>query len=138
MHVDLLCLLLASFIPAGFSLTNIPQGNEELFWVVAMIGVVILILMALILLVSLIKIYLKSGKVGLLKSVGLSGWLILLLFIPFGQFVLWGLVSLHLARAFGRTWHFGLGLFFLPYIFLPILAWGKAEYISVGAPDVPS
>jgi hypothetical protein len=99
-------------------------------------GLGLLVIIAILLFTALIKIYLKSGKVGLLESVRLSRWLILLLLIPFGQFVLWTMVSLRLARAFGRTWRFGLGIFFLPYIFLPILAWGRAEYIGISDPGI--
>jgi hypothetical protein len=116
---------------------SLAQAHEDLVWMVTVIGGLgILVIIAILLLTALIKIYLKSGKVGLLESVRLSRWLILLLLIPFGQFVLWTMVSLRLARAFGRTWRFGLGIFFLPYIFLPILAWGRAEYIGISDPEI--
>jgi hypothetical protein len=132
MQPELFTSLLFAFHPARRT-----QGNEDLFWTAAaIIGLGLLFIIAILLLAALIKIYLKSGKVGLLESVGLSSWLILLLFVPFGQFVLWGMISIRLARAFGRTWRFGLGIFFLPYIFLPILAWGQAEYIGIRSPSV--
>lgn len=116
---------------------SLAQAHEDLVWMVTVIGGLgLLVIIAILLLTALIKIYLKSGKVGLLESVRLSRWLILLLLIPFGQFVLWTMVSLRLARAFGRTWRFGLGIFFLPYIFLPILAWGRAEYIGISDPEI--
>lgn len=83
---------------------SLAQAHEDLVWMVTVIGGLgILVIIAILLLTALIKIYLKSGKVGLLESVRLSRWLILLLLIPFGQFVLWTMVSLRLARAFGRT-----------------------------------
>ena len=134
MHVSLFHFLVFHFPPTGSA-----QKTEELFWTAAaLIGLGLLFIIALVLLAALIKIYLKSGKAGLLESVGLSPWLILLLFVPFGQFVLWGMVSLRLARAFGKTRRFGLGIFFLPYIFLPILAWGQAEYVGIRPSADPS
>lgn len=121
----------------SFPQVSLAQAHEDLVWMVTVIGGLgLLVIIAILLFTALIKIYLKSGKVGLLESVRLSRWLILLLLIPFGQFVLWTMVSLRLARAFGRTWRFGLGIFFLPYIFLPILAWGRAEYIGISDPGI--
>jgi hypothetical protein len=42
--------------------------------------------------------------------------------------VVWILVSLGLAKKFGKWTGFGIGLILLPFIFYPILAWGNAKY----------
>lgn len=58
--------------------------------------------------------------------------LIILLFIPIINFVativLGIIVNINLAKVFGKSGAFAVGLIFLPIIFLPILAFGKAEY----------
>jgi len=48
------------------------------------------------------------------------GWVLSLL--------VWISVSLWLAKKFGKGTWFGIGLILLPFIFYPILAWGKAKY----------
>jgi hypothetical protein len=42
--------------------------------------------------------------------------------------LVWISVSLSLAKKFGKGTGFGIGLLLLPFIFYPILAWGKAKY----------
>lgn len=38
--------------------------------------------------------------------------------------------AVKIAKSFGKSTAFGFGNFFLPFIFLPIIAFGKAEYIG--------
>jgi hypothetical protein len=38
-----------------------------------------------------------------------------------------------LAKVFGKGTGFGFGLLLLPFIFYPILAFGKSEYVGVAA-----
>lgn len=54
-------------------------------------------------------------------------WFILLL-IPLVNFIAGFLVSLDIARKFGQSTLFGVGLFFLPFIFYPMLGFGSAQY----------
>ena len=90
--------------------------------------------------VSLWTIFQKAGRPGwaaivpfynayiMLKIVGRPGWWLLLYLIPLVNIVVHLLVSLELARSFEKGTGFGLGLFFLPIIFLPILGFGSARY----------
>jgi len=48
--------------------------------------------------------------------------------IPFVNFVIALILTIELAKAFGKGTGFAMGLFFLNLIFLPILAWGDAKY----------
>ena len=87
-------------------------------------------------------IYQKAGKRGwyslipvynilvLLQIVGKSWWWILLFLIPFVNiiFVIWMLNML--SKSFGKNEGFTIGLLFLSFIFLPILAFGKAKYVG--------
>ena len=57
----------------------------------------------------------------LLDITGNETWLILLAFVPIANlFVAWS-INIRLAEMFGRGPGFALGLFFLPFIFYPIL-----------------
>ncbi len=63
-----------------------------------------------------------------LKIVGREWWWIILAIIPIVGIVIWLIVSLDLAKSFGRGTGFGVGLFFLPFIFAPILGFGSDTY----------
>lgn len=73
----------------------------------------------------LIPIY---GRYILLKIAGKPGWWLLLTFIPFVALFVRIDVVVDIADNFGRGWAFALGLFFLPFVFYPILAFGSAVY----------
>ena len=57
-----------------------------------------------------------------------NGWKFLLLLIPIYNIVLGIQTQVRLARAFGKSGGFAAGLVFLPYIFVPLLAFGKETY----------
>ncbi|MGZ7079140.1 MAG: DUF5684 domain-containing protein, partial [Thermoanaerobaculia bacterium] len=69
----------------------------------------------------------------LLKIAGKPLWWIILLFIPFVNFIIVILVYFALAKNFGKGAGFALGMVFLPFIFFPLLAWGDARYQGVVA-----
>jgi hypothetical protein len=56
------------------------------------------------------------------------GWWVLLLFVPIVNLVVNAIVSIGVAENFGKGTGFGLGLFFLPVIFYPVLGFGEAAY----------
>jgi len=64
----------------------------------------------------------------LLKIAGRPGWHFLLLFIPLVNLFVIIFMWLDLAKAFGKSGLFGLGLIFFNWIFLIGLAFGKSEY----------
>ena len=88
------------------------------------------------------KIYSKAGKPGwaciipiyniivLLDIVKKPVWWIVLLLIPFVNLVIFIIITINLAKVFGKSTGFGLGLLFLGLIFNPILAFGDAKYID--------
>lgn len=104
---------------------------------------IIMMLVVLVLIVSVCKVFAKAGKgwwAPLIPIYGNycqfditfgNGWMFLLMFIPVVNFVVAIAVSIKLATVFGKGIGFGIGLIFLPFIFLPILAFGGAEYIGV-------
>ena|SRR5436305_516286 len=110
-------------------------------------GVFFLIWLAVIVLVfvSLWKLFEKAGKPGwagivpiynaivLLEIVGRPLWWIVLLLVPCVNFVVGIMLCLDVAKSFGKTPAFGIGLAFLGFIFFPLLAFGDARYVGPAA-----
>lgn len=59
---------------------------------------------------------------------GKPGWWMFLLFIPLVNLAIFLFAMLALAKKFGRSELFGVGLLLLPMIFFPLLAFGDSEY----------
>ncbi len=93
------------------------------------------------------KIYKKAGKPGwasivpvynivvLLEITKKPIWWIFLFFIPFVNIIIAIIVYNELSKGFGKGVGYTFGLIFLPFIFLPILGYGKAQYTDP-APSV--
>jgi len=62
------------------------------------------------------------------QIVGRPAWWLILMCIPLVNLVVFLIVYIDLARSFGKGLGFGLGLFFLGFIFGPILGFGSAQY----------
>ena len=98
---------------------------------------------AIPIIVGLWKTFTKAGQPGwaaivpiynllvLMRVAGRSPWWVLLCFIPLVNIVVLILVSLDVARNFGKGAGFGVGLALLGFIFYPILGFGDAKYRSV-------
>jgi hypothetical protein len=67
---------------------------------------------------------------GLIKLVGREPIWIVGLFIPCVNFIVIIVLMLDLAKAFGKDVVWGLGLIVLPFIFIPMLAFGSATYVG--------
>ena len=105
------------------------------------IGFMVLWLAIVVLMIaSMWKVFVKAGKPGwaaiipiynivvLLEIVGKPVWWIILMLIPIVNFVILIILTIGLAKSFGKGAGFGLGLLFLAPIFYPMLAWGDAQY----------
>jgi hypothetical protein len=73
----------------------------------------------------------------MLKIVGRPGWWLILYIIPIVNIVITIIVYYDLARSFGKGVGFTLGLFFLWFIFIPILALSDAQYVGPAAGGGP-
>ena len=104
------------------------------------VGVIFGLLVAVLMIVALWKIFTKAGQPGwaclipiyniyiLCKIVGRPGWWVILMLIPFVNFIIAIILSIDLAKSFGNGVGFGLGLAFLGIIFFPILGFGSSQY----------
>lgn len=105
-------------------------------------AVVVLVYLAIVVFViaGIWKAFQKAGAPGwaaiipiynyyvMVKMAGKEGWWVLLLFIPFVNLVVFFIVSIEIARNFGKSTGFGVGMVLLSFIFWPILGFGDAEW----------
>ena len=74
---------------------------------------------------SIIPIY---NVVVAFEFLNIPMWMIILLFIPGANVAVPIVMAVKLAERFGKTSGFAVGLIFLPVVFYPILAFGKAKF----------
>ena len=140
MNIPLL-LAQAAETASDASETATPQMPPGAGAALGVIGIIYFVFLLLII-ISMWKIFTKAGRPGwyslipivngvvLCHIAGKSGWwLLLCIFVIPALFL-----SIALAEKFGKGAGFGVGLFFLGFIFLPMLAFGDAQYRGAGAP----
>ncbi len=113
------------------------QGADE---GLSVVSIVIAVIVAVVILVAWWKIFTKAGKPGwaaiipiynvivMLQVIGRPVWWIILFLIPVVNIIIEIIIFLDLAKSFGRSTGFGIGLILLNPIFVLILAFGDAEY----------
>jgi hypothetical protein len=104
------------------------------------VAMIIGLLIALLLIVAMWKVFTKAGQPGWAsiipiynlyvwcKIVGRPGWWIILMLIPFVNFIIGIILCIDMAKSFGKGAGFGIGLALLGIIFWPILGFGSAQY----------
>ncbi|RKY11673.1 MAG: signal peptidase I [Planctomycetota bacterium] len=104
-------------------------------------AIVLIIYLAVVVLmiVSLWKVFGKAGQPGwaclvpiynvivMLQVANKPLWWIVLFFVPIANIIIPIMVNIAIAEKFGKGAGFGIGLSFLGFIFLPILAFGNAQ-----------
>lgn len=105
---------------------------------------IIYLLVVAVEIAALWRIFAKAGQPGwaaivpiynlitLLRIVNRPLWWIALLFVPIANIVIFFMLGRDLARAFGKGLGFAFGLFFLGFIFYPILGFGSSRYLLGG------
>jgi hypothetical protein len=103
-------------------------------------GMLFGLIIALGYIIGMWKVFAKAGEPGwaaiipiyntivLLKIAGRPLWWLLLFFVPFVNVIIIILVSIDVARKFGKGAGFGIGLALLGFIFYPVLGFGDARY----------
>lgn len=102
----------------------------------------VVLAIAIVVLVGLWKVFEKAGKPGWAAIVPLyncyclfemtfgTGWLFLLMFVPCVGAIMMIIMWVKLAMAFDKGVGFGIGILFLPFIFVPMLGFGDAQYVG--------
>ncbi len=115
------------------------------------ITTIISLAICVLIIAAMWKVFTKAGHPGwaclipiyniyiLCKIAGRPGWWLLLMLIPFVNFIILIVLSIDIAKSFGKGVGFALGLVFLGFIFWPILGFGSAQYHgpSAGGGAVP-
>ena len=68
------------------------------------------------------------GTIPFLKATGRPTWWVVLFFIPIVNIIMWLILCMDLAKSFGKGAGYGVGLFFLPFIFFIMLGFGSDQY----------
>jgi hypothetical protein len=104
------------------------------------IGILVMLALLFLVIGGLWKTFTKAGEPGwaclipvynyivMLRIAGKPWWYLLLMFIPIVGVIIAIMVTIDLAKNFGKGTGFGLGLAFLGFIFFPILGFGSAVY----------
>ena len=91
------------------------------------------------------KVFAKAGEPGwgvfvpiynlylICKISGRPEWWLILFFIPLVNIVIGLIIAMDIAKAFSKSSGFGIGLWLLSFIFVPILGFGSAQYTRPSA-----
>jgi hypothetical protein len=142
-HVSKNLFQLTSVFLAQVDYTTEGKAPGPIFWICWSAFVVLMI-------AALWKIFSKAGQPGwaaiipivntyfVCKVAGRPGWWVILMFIPFVNFIIGIILCIDIANSFGKGVGFGIGLILLPVIFFPILGFGSAQYQGGAAPTMTS
>jgi hypothetical protein len=112
------------------------QSGNGVFGLLVWLGILVLLL------VASWRIFVKAGRPGwaslipfynlyvLCEIVSWPGWYLVFFLIPIVNIVFMFLLYFKLAKAFGQGLGFAVGMVLLPFVFLPILGFGKAVYTA--------
>jgi len=101
---------------------------------------IVFLAFALLMIISGWKMFVKAGMPGwgiivpiynlylYCKLAGKPAWWIILCFIPVVNIVPAFVLPIGISQKFGQGIGFGIGMIFLPFIFVPILGFGSAQY----------
>lgn len=119
---------------------DMPEIDEGMLIAMGVVYVLFIIVMVGAQLVGLWKVFEKAGEPGwaaivpfynlmvMFRISGMSEMWILGCFVPCLNLYPFFMVHIKLAEKFGKDLGFGVGMAFLPYVFLPILGFGDARY----------
>lgn len=112
------------------------------------VGGIIYLVIIVVVIAGVWKTFVKAGKPGwaaivpiynlivMLQIAGRPIWWIILLLIPLLNFIFGFIVFADIAKNFGKGIAFAIGLFFLGFIFFPILGFGDARYQPTSEPAI--
>lgn len=113
---------------------------------IGLFGALIYVAIIVLMIVSMWKIFVKAGRPGWaaivpiyntlvqLQIIGKPWWWLLMFLVPVANLIFAILMIVELAKVFGKSGGYAVGLLFLPFIFYPMLAFGEATYTDPDAP----
>src|ERR687892_1700109 len=131
--VLLIPVRLLAQVEYSYSASSQGEAPGPLFWIFWLAFTILMI-------AACWKIFTKAGQPGWAaiipiynlyiwcKIVGRPWWWILLMLIPFVNFIITIILCIDLAKSFGKGAGFGIGLALLGIIFFPILGFGSTQY----------
>lgn len=120
----------------SYTTTSVSAGMFGATYMITVLAI------AVVAIVAMWKIFTKANKPGWAAIVpfynlytefeiaGMNGWMFLLLLIPIVNIIVAIMLYVNLAKAFGKSTGFAIGLIFLNFIFMLILAFSSAEYVG--------
>jgi uncharacterized membrane protein len=123
--------------------TSAPPHISPVVWICYFAVIILLI-------AAMWKVFSKAGHPGwaciipiynlyiMCKIAGRPGWWVLLMLIPFVNFIIAIILLVDISKSFGKGVGFALGLLFLGFIFWPILGFGSAQYQGSSAGRAPA
>ena len=137
----------SSYLPIGSSVSN-PVDPNFLIGLFSSFSAIFLLIFFIII-VSNWRIFTKAGKPGwaslvpiynlvvMLRIASMPGWMLVLFFIPLANAFVGLIMQAKIVKSFGKSTGFVIGYFFLPLIFLPILAFDSSQYVGDGTNSTP-
>jgi hypothetical protein len=113
---------------------------------VGVLFIYIVLAWGVVYLAAMWRLYSKAGELGVASIIpiynkivffrvgGKPGWWFLLYLIPIVNIIVLWLASVGIAKRFGKGVLFGAGIYFLPFIFVPVLAFGGSRYKPITQP----
>ena len=141
---------IASLVSAGTLLAQSSDSADNSSQVGVAIGgaiggllALIFAIIGVIVIIGMWKIFVKAGEPGWAAIIPIYNiyiickitakpiwWLILLVVCPPVGFVILILLTVALAKAFGKGAGFAIGMILLPFVFYPMLGFGTASYTA--------
>ena len=140
----MISLLQFGFLAQETSYDYSTSGNAPgpVFWICEVAFILLIV-------AAMWKVFSKAGQPGwaaiipiynvyvMCKVAGRPGWWLLLMLIPFVNFIIAIILNVDIAKRFGKGVGFAIGMLFLPFIFWPILGFDSAPYQG-GPPSIPT
>jgi hypothetical protein len=132
-------------VEAVVDLFILAQSSDAGSAIGGIIGLVVQLAIIGVIIAGMWKVYTKAGEPGwaaiipiynvvvLLKIVGRPIWWVVLFLIPVVNFIVAIIVSIDVAKSFGKGTGYGIGLALLGFIFYPLLGFGDAQYQGAAA-----
>lgn len=123
--------------------TNIDPSTAVAIGIIISIIVIIYLIFNVISIIAMWKLFTKANKPGwasiipiynaivLFQIVGLNPLLLLLFLIPFANIIVKIIFCINLAKSFGKSSEFVVGLILLNSIFMLILGLGNSQYVGL-------